>query len=391
MEQHIIQIRDNYNELDECLKTSGCKKILLVCGSSVRYLGYDSYFRELEQRIGIRVVRFSDFSPNPDYESVVKGLQLFNSEKCDSIIAVGGGSAMDVAKCIKIFNSRNLNENICDKDDVKLMAVPTTAGTGSEATHFAVIYYSGEKQSVTDINCIPSVVVMDGSVLAALPLYQKKVTLLDALCHSVESYWSVNSTDESKEFSTQAIKLILSNMDFYLDISGHTVDVSGLKDNVMARVLKKDNDISRLMLYAAYLAGKAINITKTTAGHAMCYKLTTMYGISHGHAAALCVAKLFPYMINHIDQCSDGRGAAYLDKMFDELAATMGCRNKDEAGALFDNIINKLELSIPNVSPRDYEVLRTSVNIERLKNNPISLSENEIDYLYHQILDKAQY
>ena len=147
--------------------------------------------------------------------------------------------------------------------------MPTTAGTGSEATRYAVIYFDGEKQSISDYSCIPSAVLMDASVLKTLPIYQKKSTMMDAFCHAIESYWSVNSSEESRQYSRRAIQLIMENKDLYIgnDETGNTQ-----------------------MLKAAHLAGKAINLTQTTAGHAMCYKLTSLYGIAHGHAAALCVS-----------------------------------------------------------------------------------------------------
>ena len=85
-------------------------------------------------------------------------------------------------------SSRNYLEQPIVPNDVKLLAIPTTAGTGSEATRYAVIYYNGVKQSVADESCIPSAVLMDSSVLKTLPLYQKKSTMLDALCHALAAF-----------------------------------------------------------------------------------------------------------------------------------------------------------------------------------------------------------
>ena len=92
------------------------------------------------------------------------------------------------------------------------MAMPTTAGTGSEATKYAVIYYNGEKQSINDESIIPSTVLFDSSILDSLPSYQKKATVLDAFSHSIESMWSINSTKESKEYSKEALTLIIENL-----------------------------------------------------------------------------------------------------------------------------------------------------------------------------------
>ena len=358
-------ILHNYEELDRYLG----EKVLLVCDSSIEFLKINDYFNGKGN-----IVRFSDFIPNPLYESVVKGVDIFHKENCNTIVAVGGGSAMDVAKCIKLYSNMNSEENYLKQkivpNDVPLIAVPTTAGTGSEATRYAVIYYEGEKQSITDYSCIPSIVLFDTSVMETLPLYQKKATLMDAMCHSIESFWSVNSTDESKEYSKEAISLIINNYRDYL---------------------AGDNSKNELMLKASHIAGKAINITQTTAGHAMSYKLTSLFKIAHGHAAALCIKGLWPFMVKHTDNCIDVRGEEYLKDTFDEIAMAMGCSCVEEAIDKFRNMVDELELLIPeNVTDKDHEVLKNSVNPVRLKNNPVALSVEDIDIIYHDILGDKQ-
>lgn len=354
-------ILHSYEELDAYLGG----KVLLVCDNSIGFLKINDYFNGKDN-----VVRFSDFVPNPLYESVVEGVDIFHREKCDTIVAVGGGSAMDVAKCIKLYSNMDRDVNYLKQtivpNDIPLIAVPTTAGTGSEATRYAVIYYEGEKQSVADDSCIPSVVLFDTSVLETLPLYQKKATLMDALCHSIESFWSVNSTEESKGYGREAIGIIMDNYRDYL---------------------AGDNSRNELMLRASHIAGKAINITQTTAGHAMSYKLTSLYGIAHGHAAALCVKGIWPFMVEHTGHCIDSRGKEYLKNIFDEISLAMGCTCVDEAMEKFRNMVDELGLYAPgNVSEGDYEVLKNSVNPVRLKNNPVALSVEDIDDIYHGVL-----
>lgn len=367
--QNIIVLDNSYTEIDTFFNSSHVKKILLVCGDSIKKLKIGEYFDKLLNNKGIEIIRFSNFKPNPSYESVVEGVKVFNNEKCQMIVAVGGGSSIDIAKCIKLYSNMNTDENYLKQpivpNDIKLIAIPTTAGTGSEATQFAVIYYNGEKQSISDYSCIPSTVVIDASTLKTLPDYHRKVTMLDALCHAIESYWSINSTNESQKYSKQAIQMILDNKAAYLDNSkvGNTN-----------------------MLKAANLAGKAINITQTTAAHAMCYKLTSLYGIAHGHAVALCISKLFPYMIANIDKCIDPRGKDYLKQIFNKIAYAMGKNSAEEAVNLFDEILASLALEIPTANNNDFEKLKDSVNLTRLRNNPISLDIKTIDMLYHQIL-----
>ena len=223
MKQTILKVSQNYKELDYYLTNNHIQSLLLVCDKSLQNLSINSYFENLKKRTGIKVVKFNDFHPNPLYSSVVEGVQLYRNANCQSIIAVGGGSAMDVAKCIKLYNNMNGNgENggfltqTVVSNNTKLLVIPTTAGTGSEATRYAVIYYKGEKQSITHESIIPETVLMDSSVLTTLPLYQKKATMLDALCHSIESFWSINSTEKSKKYSKEAIELIVNNIEGYL-------------------------------------------------------------------------------------------------------------------------------------------------------------------------------
>lgn len=364
--QQIIEAGNHYKQLDDYLLENKIEKIFLVCGKSIGRLEIGKYFDELGKRI--KVVRFSDFKPNPLYESVVEGVKVFKEEKCDCIIAVGGGSAMDVAKCIKLYSNMDESQNYLKQkivpNKIPFIAVPTTAGTGSEATRFSVIYHNGEKQSVSDYSCIPLVVVIDPIVLETLPEYQKKSTMMDALCHATESFWSVNSTEESQKYSAEAIKLVLENYRGYLDNTA---------------------DGNKNMLKAANTAGKAIDIAQTTAGHAMCYKLTSLYGIAHGHAAALCVSKLYPYMVRNADKCIDPRGEEYLKKCFERLAEAYECERSEQAANKFNEILNELNLEVPTPKEVDYEVLKNSVNPARLKNNPVGLDIDTIDDLYHQI------
>ena len=372
-EQTVFYASDNYKELDDYWLNHCISSVFLVCDQSLPLLRLNQYIKKMEEQLGIRVVKFSDFQPNPLYESVEKGIELFHQTACQMIMAVGGGNAIDVAKCIKLYSNMDSTQNYLEQpivpNEIPFLAVPTTAGTGSEATKYAVIYYKGLKQSVSDESCIPSAVLMDASALETLPIYQKKATMMDAFCHAIESFWSVNSTEESKNcFAKEAIQMILKYKDSYL------------------RNVREGNE---QMMKAANLAGKAINITQTTAGHAMCYKITSLYHIAHGHAAALCVKQLWPYMIHHLDACIDKRGDTYLKEMFHELALIMGCQNAEEAPVKFANLIDELGLQTPDhVMETDFDELAGSVNPVRLKNNPVKLDNVAILSLYQKMLKK---
>ena len=209
--QKIVFGIDNLNRALE-----GTSKVLVVCDSSFPYLNIKDDILDLP----VSKIIFDHFSSNPLYESVCEGVSVFNSEHCDTILAVGGGSAIDVAKCIKLYckmpeGELFLNQPYKDSG-VKLVAIPTTAGTGSESTRFAVIYYEGKKQSVTHDSIIPDYAILEPKVLKTLPLYQKKCTMMDALCQGIESWWSVNSNDESKQYSKIVVETIIQNWKDYI-------------------------------------------------------------------------------------------------------------------------------------------------------------------------------
>lgn len=361
MAQKIIRGEGALEKINDILAELRCRKVMLVCDGAYPYLPVKSFFDDFR----LPVVKFCEFTPNPLYEDVCKGVELFNKEGCDVIIAVGGGSTIDVAKCIKLYCKMDSNENYLKQEykdsGISLIAIPTTAGTGSEATRFAVIYYKGEKQSVTHSSIIPDYAVLAGEVLKSLPIYQKKCALLDALCQAIESWWSVNSNDESIEYSKKAIRLILDNIDAYLNEDGEISD--SVYDN---------------MLLAADYAGQAINITQTTAAHAMSYKLTSLYHIPHGHAVAICLPRLLKYMTANFDKCIDPRGSEYLAGVFEDISAAISV---DE----FEILLKKLDISAPVIPERDFVLLRDSVNPVRLKNNPVALSETVLEQLYREL------
>lgn len=373
MIQRIITAENNYAGIDVWIKDNNIRKIFVVGGGSVkRQVVFKAYLDQVVQK-GISIVYFSDFQPNPLYDSVEKGVKLFRDEHCNAIMAVGGGSALDVAKCIKLFSNMAgdgadgefLNQEIVP-NQIPFLAMPTTAGTGSEATRYAVIYYNGSKQSVTHESSIPDTVLMDSSVLKTLPLYQKKATMMDAFCHALESFWSVNSTEESKTYSKKAIEMVLANLEGYL---------------------ANTDEGNAGMLLAANIAGKAINITQTTAGHAMCYKITSLFGVAHGHAAILCDRKLFPEMIRNMETCIDPRGETYLKEVLADISQAMGCNTAKKAADKLEELFVALELEVPAATKEQFVMLKTSVNPVRLKNHPVKLTEDVIDKLYRQILN----
>lgn len=374
MIQEQIFPNGRYTDFEDWIERRHCKKVMIVSGQSMMKKPHLISYLDVIHRAGAQSIGFHDFHPNPLYESVVNGVELFRAEQCDAIIAVGGGSTMDVAKCIKLYSNMIgngeeggfLGQEIIS-NDIPFLAVPTTAGSGSEATRFAVIYYDGKKQSISSESCIPDTVLFDITFLMTLPDYQKKATMCDTICHAIESYWSVNSTQESKEYSMEAIQGAMANMEGYLNNT----------DTGNAGMLK-----------ASHFAGKAINISQTTAGHAMCYMITSMFGCAHGHASMLCNRVLYPWMIKNTDKCIDPRGSEYLGRTLDEIGKIMGCHSAQAGAEKLEEVFCRLKMEVPTATDMQFELLKRSVNPVRLKNHPIALNEDMIDCLYHKILRK---
>lgn len=368
MKQKLILADEGYRQFLAHLGSFGCQRALIVHGNSMLKMDIGKRLLELPKLINLELVEFTDFAPNPDIESALKGAELCRQEGCDLIVACGGGSAIDVAKCIRLFVEADTSRpdflNVLVPGTIPLVAVPTTAGTGSEATHFAVVYKDGRKLSVAEPSNIPQTVLMDEKVLAGLPVKQKRATFFDALCHAVESYWSVNATEESRLYAGEALRLLMAAEPNYLS------DKSAPADNMS-------------VLLAAHYAGKAINISKTTAGHAMCYKLTSMFGLPHGQAALSCLAALWPYMADKSGEDKKMR------ETFRQIATAMGEATTAGAMAKLKELAIKhgmLKPLCPEADEKLIAELTGSVNVERLQNHPMKLTEADFAELYRRIL-----
>jgi alcohol dehydrogenase class IV len=345
--------------IDEIVDQIKNQKFLLVRDRAYNYLEIKALFDSIPH------VEFSEFTPNPLYEQVCEGVKIFNDNECNMIVAVGGGSTIDVAKCIKLYCRMDSSINYLkqEKKDtgIPLIAIPTTAGTGSESTKHAVIYYEGKKQSISHPSIVPDIAILEPSSLKTLPVYQKKCTMLDALCQGIESWWSVNSNDESIGYSKKAVQMIIDNWKAYIF------------DNTDEAAVK--------IMEAANYAGRAINITATTAAHAMSYKITSMYNLPHGHAVAVCMPEVWGYMLDHTDDCIDSRGADYLRNTLSDISEMFSLDS-------FKQLMTDLAMEYPVSTNKDADVnlLTESVNPVRLKNNPVALESKVLHEMYERIV-----
>ncbi|NBH32493.1 iron-containing alcohol dehydrogenase [Clostridiaceae bacterium] len=370
MSQDYIDYKNCKEKLTELFQKRKVRSLFFVGKRWTRSLQVVDSIKLIAQKLNIEEIWFERFSSNPQYEEVAEGVSVFQKNRCQFIIAVGGGSAIDVAKCIKLFATMDsdisyLKQKIV-QNPIPLLAIPTTAGTGSEATRFAVIYHNEEKRSVSHDSGLPQYVILDPHNVVSLPIYQKKVTLCDSLSHAIESYWSIHSTAMSRRLAETSIKLILDNGEGYL-----------------ANQIKCCENMQK----AANMAGQAINIAMTTAAHGMSYKLTTLFGIAHGHAVMLCLPEVWEYMLANSDNCVDPRGLGYLQETLLKLAGCLRKHNSYEAVEFLKDLRKLLGLDIPQTAGKErIETLVESVNIERLRNFPVRLNVDNIRLIYGKIL-----
>jgi alcohol dehydrogenase class IV len=310
------------------------------------------------------VTEFTDFTSNPKYEDALKGVETLKQAKADCVIGVGGGSCMDMAKLIRHFY---VNDPDNDCDYLPLVVIATTAGTGAEETQFAVCYRDGVKTSVSHPSMLPDRGIICPEFTYHNSQYLTAQTGFDALAQAIEAFWNVNANEGSDEVAELAIRDLLANLPNLV----HNLNNHGLRD---------------IVAEGANYAGMAINITRTTAPHAISYTMTSHYGYPHGHAVALT----FPYFAQLNISCPEkyyqGRDyPRYSGKMewlighingFYDLGMNV---NESNLYEYFKKYTKEIGLGYdPANRPIDYETVAKGINIERAKNNPHILNEDVI-------------
>jgi alcohol dehydrogenase class IV len=315
------------------------ESVLFVCSHE-----YDRYgYRRALDDMGVKSEAFTEFEPFPEVSSVKKGVEFLHRNNCDFIVAVGGGSALDLAKGIKYF----------DESSIRILAVPTTAGTGAEVTRFCVLYNNGDKDSVGSYDIIPEYQVFDHTTLKSLPRGQKIATALDAFCHSVEAYWSTSATDESRAYSKESLRIFRE---------------------CFASYIKDDESTYEPMMKCSELAGRAINIARTCAPHAFSYKLHKIKHFHHGQAVAICLAYIWKFMEERAD---DNLKQILADT---ETMTGMAC---DDFIAFLASLGLTDDLTM---SADEFDETVNGVNTSRLGNTPIAITAEDIISIYKSFI-----
>ena len=369
--------KNSLDNIRPIISAIGAKKILLVTGKdSYKKSGSEDRLAPYLDNIISR--RFFDFEVNPNIEDVQAGIDIILSFKPDLVLAIGGGSVIDMAKLINIFSAhvnkeREIREFVNKSSSVKrkglpLIAIPTTSGTGSEATHFAVVYIGTKKYSFAHEYVLPNYAIIDPSLSYSNPSYIKACSALDALSQSIESFWAVGSSEESRNYSRKAIKLILSSIELAVN--------------------KNDIKAMNNMAIAANFAGKAINISKTTAAHALSYPITKYLNIPHGHAVALTLGKFFVINSKYsLNELNDKRGIEYFEKIIEEINGFFECSDSEMTCVKWYQLMDNLSLendlkSIFRKASIEFSSISNDINLERLNNNPVKIGSNQIEELF---------
>lgn len=363
------------SKLGEIIKSFGVHRVLVVTGrKSFQDCGAKAVLNDCLQ--GYQVTYFSDFEVNPRLIDAKRGTDLAIENTIELIISIGGGSVLDMGKLIKAFYSeseyhaeiakgtrRVINPNI------PIIAVPTTAGSGSESTHFAVVYIEERKYSLADSCLLPDVVILDGDLVSSASRYQKACNVLDAMSQSIESAWAVGSTPRSQELAFSALELCMSNFEKYVNETN-------------------DGSVSQAMIAASNMAGQAINISKTTAAHAWSYGFSSYHGISHGHAVWMTLPAIFD-IHDRLDneELNEARGKLYLQETMRKLKRTMGINADEENSEYFMRMLSSIGIKANmkndlKLTLEQRTVLAEGVNHERMKNNPVSFSDHDVSQIF---------
>lgn len=372
-------ISDGCNGVASVLVSNGCHHPLIVTDAGIRKSGITAILENALSNAGVSFSVYDKVVANPTTDNVAEALALYRKDRCDSLIGIGGGSSMDTAKAVGARLARPKKSLAKMKGILKvlrslplLIAIPTTAGTGSETTLASVIVDSEtrHKYAINDFPLIPRYAVLDPELTRSLPPFLTATTGLDALTHAVEAYIGRSTTGRTRKQARVAVRLIFGNLEkAYKD-----------GDDLLARAS---------MLRASYLAGCAF--TKSYVGyvHAVAHSLGGAYNTPHGLANAV----LLPYVL-------EGYGKK-IEKKLRELAVAAGAADeltpRAKAASDFIAAIRELEakLAIPEkldgIREEDIPTLARYADAEAnpLYPVPVLMDAKKLEKFYHMVKKDA--
>src|SRR3989344_3796956 len=366
------------NELESVVKECNPKNIFLITGKNFakKTRLQDKILQDLRN---YDIFVYDKVNPIPKLEEVNNALKEAKNYEADLIIGLGGGSVLDTSKIISII-LKNEGE-ILDYGSKKiknksgpLIAIPTTSGTGSEVTPFAVFYYNKRKKSfgsIEDYLVYPDHAIVDPELTFTLPKEITASSGLDALSQAFESYWSINSNPLSDTHAIQSIKLILENLDYACE--------------------RSNNGNARFNMAKASLeAGLAFSQTATTAPHSVSYPMTAHFDLVHGFACALTLPEflLYNYDISEED-CLDKRGYKFIRGKLDKLTWDFGFKSLkdfyDKIKSLMKKVDAPLTLTDVGIDSHIDLILDEGFSSERMNNNPRKVTRESLQMLLEKI------
>lgn len=370
------KIAGSVKELPEIIMRHKCTHVLIITDGGIMKLGLTRRLEKALKEAGIPYTIYDKTVANPTTVNVREALELYHKEGCDAIIGFGGGSSMDCAKAVGACAVKP-NQSLAQMKGILkvhkklplLMAVPTTAGTGSETTLAAVITDADTryKYAINDFPLIPRYAVLDPKVTLSLPPFITATTGMDALTHSVEAYIGNSTTIDTRRDALKAVKLIFENIDIAYEHG----------DNIQAR---------RNMLHASFYAGCAF--TKSYVGyvHAVAHSLGGQYNVPHGLANAI----LLPLVLREYGSC--------INKKLHRLAIAAGLADKNtpdhEAAELFIRAIEEMKerLGIVNIVKeiQETDILKLAHYADKEANPlypvPKLMDASELEKFYYMLM-----
>ena len=371
-------ILDSVQEVPALLKKQNLKRALIVSDMAIHSCGIIEPLKAALQSEGLFYVVFDETVPNPTIENVEKARALYLKHKCDVLIGFGGGSAMDCAKIVgaRIAKPRKSVRQLRGLFKILkrlpfTIAIPTTAGTGSETTATALIT-DGEtrhKFTINDLSLIPRAAVLDPEVTRSLPACITATTGMDALTHAVEAYIGRSTVKSTRADALQAVELISRNLK------------NAYRDG-------NDMQARRNMLLASFYAGRSFAKSYVGYCHAVAHTLGGRYNTPHGLANAV----LLPYVL-------EAYGSCVYNKL-KHLAIAAGIADErtepSRAAKDFINMIRSMnsEMHIPDKLPgiRQEDVYALSRKAEREANPfypvPKLMTRKELERFYTDIMEE---
>lgn len=325
------------------LKAMGSKALIVTGRSSAEKNGSLADVISSLDKLGIPYEHFNEVEANPSVETVYKGVELAKLKGADFIIGIGGGSPLDAAKAMALVAANDLTyEELFSgnyaKSPLPYVAVPTTAGTGSEATPYAILTDNriGNKRNLAYPSMFPDMAFLDPRYTAYLPYETTVNTALDALSHSLEGYLSSRVSRIVEPIALESISIL-----------GKALKKLRTSDEISEKVRHK-------LLYGSLLGGMVISHTGTTCVHAMGYPLTYHKGIDHGRANALLMPAYLDFLEKYNHRVADVLDSLGMKKIaeFDELISDL-LGTKESIGVEEIDLFVSIAKSAGNISNTD--------------------------------------